>query len=143
MSDPQPAPVPTGKPRRNTSGLKRGNNPGDIANANALIRQQEKAIDEAASSTPGDVIEMLFAEVAKFTINRTRKLNRVKGEIPRSDVEVLREARQLADRTFEIMEAKGRTTPALGLLAGLDSRLAAVATVLENRARPFHEPATA
>lgn len=106
-------------------------------------RREEERIDQAARTSPEDVIEALFAEAAKFTIARLRKMNRMKGEIPRSDIEVVRETRQLADRAYEIQQARGHRAEADEFFAALDARLAAVEAVLSRLARPFVPPGEA
>src|SRR5574342_506693 len=128
------------QPHKGTANLRRGQpkgvpNPGALAKV--AIREQEQRIDRAAEEAPGDVIKELFREAAKYAAGRLRKLNRQKGPPERTEVEMMRETRQLADRTFEIIEAEGRTAPAVGHVAAVDSRLATVATVLEGLARPF------
>ena len=141
MAEPNPKSVDN--LRRGRSNLKRGHpkgvpNPGSMANAED--REQRDLIDREARDDPDAVLEIMFAEAAKFTAGRLRKLNRQKGPIERTEVEMIRETRQLADRTWEIRQAKGATAPAVALVATLDSRLAAVAAVLEGRSRPFESP---
>lgn len=106
-----------------------------------LSRQKARINENARGSQPSLVIEELFAEAAKFAVGRLKKMNRVKGEIARSDIEVVRETRQLADRAFEIISARGQVAAADALLATVDTRLEAVASVLERCARAFEPPA--
>ena len=129
--------------RHGSENLKRGGQPGKIHETMARIDAQNAQIDRDASSNPEAVLETLFAEAAKFTSGRLRKLNRVKGPVERTEVEMMRETRQLADRTFEILQARGASSGSEAILAELDPRLETVAAVLASCARPFEQPISA
>jgi hypothetical protein len=134
---------------RRTRHLKRGNSnlpatPEAAAHATegAIRAREKRKVDDAkfdsdAEMDPSTVIRKLFTASGKAALRLYEKYNTTGRGGDKFLIDASREARQLADRLFEIIQLEGSMARADDLLAEISDRVESLAPRLAESAQPI------